>query len=559
MIDMTKLFSKTDVKGMLHRWAECMLVFIALGSFFPPTASAQDADRPNIIFIIGDDMERDTFNCLPEYAGKNLSPNLDRMAIEGVAFPNFHCANPACTPSRYNVLTGRYGSRDRSGSIENKINSYDMAIIGWNPKIMADDVTLPKLLKNAGYRTGFVGKDHVHDANVTNSKTLDPAIYHNPYHPDTIHLLTNNYAIVQTAIKACGFDYAESIFKSNAETFPTNNVDPTKSLAVHNMDWITKGGLDFLDDCVTNHSDKPFFLYFSTTLTHSPYPADRSWNADPLSTPAGFLTTAPNVQPARSTIMPRLIAAGISTNSADHKPHLLAFDDSVGAVFGKIEEHGLDDNTLVFFFNDHGVEAGKASCYEGGALAMSMAWKKDGFQNAIATNAYISNVDFAPTILDYAGVEVPFNQFDGKSFRPILDGNADAHRRVIFTEMGCVRGIQIENWKYMAVRYPTSIIDPVGNEVGQTTLRGRYAEKPANGLEIVSMDAHPDYFDFEQFYDLSVDPTEINNLAELPEHAERIAEMQTELEKFVNPLPGGFAEFKTTNNELHPGMVLELF
>jgi hypothetical protein len=111
-----------------------------------------------------------------------------------------------------------------------------------------------------------------------------------------------------------------------------------------------------------------------------------------------------------------------------------------------------------------------------------------------------------------------------------------------------------------AVRYPISIVDPVGNKVGQTTLRARYDPvKPANGLEIVSMDAHPYYFDFEQFYDLSVDPTEINNLAELPEHAEKIAAMQTELEKFVNPLPGGFAEFKTTNNELHLGMMLELF
>jgi arylsulfatase A-like enzyme len=524
-----------------------LLALATAGLLLPATTSAQTTNRPNIIFIIGDDMERDMFNCLPEHAGKNLSPNLDRIATEGVAFPQFHCASSACTPSRYNVLTGRYGSSERSGSVANKINQYDMAIVGWNTKILSDDITVAKLLQTGGYRTGFVGKDHVVSVNGYNkniSSTGDPT------DPTIKNELLTNATLVETAIRNTGFDYAESVYHKNPSTLlPT-------VLAVHNMDWITKGGLDFIDDCVTNHPSKPFFLYFSTTLTHAPYGETESWNADPLATPEGMLDAPLNVQPDRSTIIPRLLASGVSTNNGDHRPHLLAFDDAVGALFNKIEEHGLDDNTLIFFFNDHGVEKGKSTCYEGGTLAMSMAWKKGGFPAGVATNAFISNIDFAPTILDYAGVEVPFNQFDGKSFRPILEGTANAHRKTLYYEMGCVRGIQINNWKYVAVRYPTSISDPVGNEVGQVTLRPRSS---ANGLEIVAMDAHPSYFASEQFYDLSVDPAETNNLAGLPEHAARIAEMQAELAKHVNPLPGGFAEFKTTNDELKQGSLLELF
>lgn len=504
---------------------------------------AQTEQRPNIIFIIGDDMERDMFNCLPEHAGKNLSPNIDRIATEGVVFPQFHCASPACTPSRYNVLTGRYGSRERSGSVASKIASYDMAIIGWNTHILSDDVTVAKLLKNAGYKTGFVGKNHVVTVSGYNKNISSSG---DPTDPTIKSQLLDNANLVETAIKNVGFDFAASVYHNNPI-----NLNPDV-LAVHNMDWVCKGGLDFIDQ----YKDDPFFLYFSTTLTHAPYGETDSWNADPLATPEGILDTPLDVMPDRSTIIPRLAAAGVSTNNNDHLPHLLAFDDAVGALFDKIEEHGLDDNTLVFFFNDHGVEKGKSTCYEGGTLAMSMAWKKDGFPSGVSSNAFISNVDFAPTILDYAGVEVPFNQFDGKSFRPILEGTASAHRKALYYEMGCVRGIQIDNWKYMAVRYPTSVSDPVGNEVGQVTLRSRSS---ANNLEIVAMDAHPYYFDSEQFYDLSADPAETNNLAGLPEHAGRIAEMQAELVKYLNPLPGGFAEFKSTNDELHQGSLMELF
>ena len=94
---------------------------------------------------------------------------------------------------------------------------------------------------------------------------------------------------VQTAIKDIGFEYAESIYHRNPERIGC------EELSVHNMDWITKGGVDFIEQ---QSKDDPFFLYFATTLPHWPDTPERSWNGNPLATADGFLTEAPNAQPA---------------------------------------------------------------------------------------------------------------------------------------------------------------------------------------------------------------------------------------------------------------------
>lgn len=498
--------------------------------------------RPNIIFIMADDMRRDMFNFLPEHAGKSVSPNLDRLASEGMVFPQFHAASSACTPSRFNVLCGRYGSREQSGNVQAKILEHDFALVGWNTHIVPGDVTVAKLLKQAGYSTGFVGKNHVVDVpNYDKRIPVDGDLND----PDIQRRLRENADYVEAAIRNAGFDYAASIYHKNPNTLAPSE------LAVHNMEWITKGGLDFIDQ----YKDRPFFLFFATTQTHLPYEEELSWNANPLATAEGMLDAPLNVLPDRSTIIPRLQAGGVSTVNDDLRPHLLQLDDCVGALMDKLEQHQLDDDTIIFFFNDHGVEEGKSTCYEGGTLAMTMVWKKSGFSGGGWSEAKISNVDFAPTILDYTGVDVPFNQFNGKSFRPILEGLATEHYEDLFFEMGCARGILHDNWKYIAVRYPVSIVDPEGNGVGQVTLR---SGSDVNGLETVAMNAHPAYFERDQLYDLSADPQELNNLAHLPEHAARIADMQQRLKRHINPLPGGFSELKTTNDELHRGTVLSI-
>ena len=494
---------------------------------------------PNIIFIMADDMDRDMLNGLPEGANNNVTPNIDRLWSEGMVFYNQHAVSPACTPSRYNMLTGRYGSRARNNAIVNSIANYNMPIIGWNTKILSDDNTLPKMLQVAGYATGFVGKDH----------TIDISGYNNnidangdPNDPAILAQLTSNAAILRSAIQQVGFDFAESIYKQN----PVVN-KPTV-LAVHNLDWLTQGGLDFIDQYKT----EPFFLYFSTTQTHVPRDEAHSWGADPLATPNGYLPAPLNVLPDRATIATRLTNAGLAVDNS--RPQVTWLDDAVGALMTKLEDESLDDNTIVFFFNDHGTEDGKSSCYQGGTLSVSIVWKKGGFAGGTNSQALVSNIDFAPTILDYARVNVPLQHFDGRSMRPILEGHATEIHSSLYFEMGCARGVRIGDWKYISVRYPTSIVDPVGNRVGQVSL-----SVGGSNLELRAMDTHPSYFDSEQLYNLANDPTEQINLAARPEQAARLAAMQAELRKHLAPLPGPYAEFKISTDELHPGTVVEVY
>jgi len=134
---------------------------IALSMMSPWAAGGESRRRPNIVFIIADDMKKHMFNCLTEGKGRNLSPNIDRLAAEGTLLMGQHVVSPVCTPSRFNCLTGRYASRSRSVNFLRSTQRHGQTVIGWNTHILADDVTLPGLLKQQGYKTGIVGKNHV--------------------------------------------------------------------------------------------------------------------------------------------------------------------------------------------------------------------------------------------------------------------------------------------------------------------------------------------------------------------------------------------------------------
>ena len=142
------------------------LILFALQSLFLLTMLSCDKpeaqEPPNIIFFIADDMYPDMFNCLPEGAGKNLTPNLDRLAKEGMLMINQYVTSPVCSPSRYSCLTGKYASRANNDSfLKNTDNNQGQTVIQWNTQITGRDKALPHFLREAGYATGMVGKNHV--------------------------------------------------------------------------------------------------------------------------------------------------------------------------------------------------------------------------------------------------------------------------------------------------------------------------------------------------------------------------------------------------------------
>lgn len=514
--------------------------------------------RPNVIFIVLDDAGRDQFNYLPEGRDehgrpRNLTPHLDRLAAEGVIFDQQYVSTSICTPSRFSCLTGRYASRARDVSPENKRWDEGQIRVGWNTHIYPEDVTLPKLLQQSGYATGMVGKNHVifHKHRHEIPRKADPA------DPRVARMLRENYQGAIGAIRRCGFDYAASIYQHNLPGLAC------AALEVHNVDWIARGAVDFIE----SYHDRPFFLYMCFTTPHGPF-HNRASKANPRATPAGLLEEPLRLLPGRDTLPARLKEAGLDEKAAD----MLWMDDALGAVMDRLESRGVDDNTIVFVFNDHGVEAGKGSCYQGGVWTQGLVWAKSRFPGGRRLETRVSNIDFAPTILDVCGA-LPRREehpMDGRSFRDLLEGEEETplHDSLYF-EIGCSRAVLKGQWKYLAVRFPNEIrnmprerrqaivdkyvarrdgalekdarpfvgVDKPFGHIGDMP-GGRGSEQPA----IRFYGKH--YHDADQLYDLSTDPDEQNNLAGDPKYAEILSMMKKELRRLLMQVPGGFGEFK---------------
>lgn len=503
-------------------------------------------EKPNIIFFIADDMYPEMFNCLSEGKGKNLTPNIDRLAAEGTIMMNQYVVSPVCTPSRYNCLTGNYASRATNKQFLAKTEHEEgQTVIQWNSFITDKDRILPHYLKELGYITGMVGKNHVIAADGLEGFTDFNA---DPMNPDIAKRIEDNYLKVEESILNCGFDYTGGIYHNNP------NFIGVSELAVQNLDWITQAGVEFIDQ----NQGNPFFLYYATTVPHGPTEPERSWNADPKITAGGFLDEAPEVMPARNTIPERLEKAGLG---GTNKENVLWLDDALGALIGKLEEHNILDKSIIFFFNDHGQHA-KGTLYQGGAMNPSIIWKSGGFLCGDVCEAKISNVDFAPTILELAGAEKPESGFDGRSFKAALDGTKTESRESLFFELGYARAVIKGEYKYYAVRYPryaknwnaeerAEVLDLYnkGREFRNMAIVNRDPEKPFSHLEVVPGGGHaenhsygkkPGYFDPDQLYDLASDPEEMKNLANDPEYREILLDLKAELQKYLDDLPGKF-------------------
>ena len=503
---------------------------------------------PNVIFIIADDMRPEMFNVLPEGKRKNLSPTIDRLAREGVIMRRQFVASPVCTPSRYNCLTGRYASRAQNQRFVDSTERMGQTVVDWNTFITPRDVTLPKLLKDAGYMTGFAGKNHVFE--VHGLKELEWGA--DARDPKVVSRLKANADHIEQAIREGGFDYAENVYHNNPDHLGV------RELAVHNLDWIAKAGLDFIDE---NH-DRPFFLYFATTVPHGPGEAERSWNANPLMTAEGYLDEPLDVLPARETIPQRLKKAGL--NAGNSKANVLWLDDTVHALMAKLKEYGIEDNTIVFFFNDHGQTA-KGTLYQGGVLNPSIIWRKGGFSCGPTCDVPISNVDFAPTILEMAGAPHNGDHFDGKSFVGALNGSDAPIHDSLFFEMGYSRAVIQGDFKYLALRYPDMIRNMTIEERqqrlddfnAQMERRGRplstaNASTPFSHIQAIpgggdaereSTSKYQAYYDADQLYNLACDPEEQHNLSNDPECRDKLGRLKEILDGYAAELPSHFGEY----------------
>lgn len=481
--------------------------------------------KPNIVIIYADDME---FEDIGAYGSKVLTPNLDSIASRGTRFTRAYVSSAVCTPSRYGVLTGRYGIRSGTLAPEFPLVPGGMASLTFNTYIGAGEKSLPQILRENGYRTGLVGKwdlgrPHMDEVPV-DSDPADPAI---------AKIVAANYERVVADVKSKGFDFAGAVYRNNPDWMPL-----PKKLRMHNLEWTTAAALEF----VQQDQARPFFLYFAPTVPHAPSCVD-SMRSDPRYTAAGVLEKAPQVQRARAEVFAAAKQAGIiddvdaSMNWVTQKKvGAMWLDDAIGAILQKLDELKVRDNTLILVMSDNRAGKAKMTCYSATRVPLLAEWPgviKGGRVSA----DMVQNVDLAATVLKAARIKNPVgNKLDGRDILPAMTGKP-FKRDDVYLEVGYTRAVVTkDNWKYLALRFPADKLAAAG---GKLTHEGTLPKD----VRWDNDKANPSYYDFDQLYDLNKDPEEQVNLAADKRFAKKMALLKKRLKEYSRELPYSFGEF----------------
>ncbi len=532
-----------------------------MGTLHPDSVEGR---RPNVVIFYTDDQPTDSFGFI---RGKAHTPNIDRLAKEGTYFSNAYATSSVCSPSRYSALTGQYASRCPTKEFSRSTSAEGVTKVLWNMGIADDQWNFPRVMRQNGYKTGMVGKWHVglngkfgHRKEVPGTDPADPAVK---------EVLRFNQELYCKDIAENGFDYVGAAYAGN----PDDDKNLVKTgCNVHAPEWQTQHALEFIE----KYKDEPFVLYFATTLLHVP-DCTGDLQKDPRLTPLGLLDEPiAGVLPPREDVIRRAKAAGVEEGRLGKLIAATWLDDVVGTVQGKLKELGLDDHTLILYFNDNNTDDhGKGSCYQGGAHVPMMAYLP-GVVKPGERKELVANIDIAPTLFDWCGVVPPKDmQMDGASLMPLLRGEKVADwRGMIYLEIGLTRAVVTDDgFKYLAFRVPESYTArPLEERMEEHRkcmeeiyrrhpwTKGKWTLDPeakylqmgmapgGDAMERFQLMDHPPfeqhYFDPDQLFDLNRDPRETTNLANNPEYRAKLEQMQKKLESLLADVPGTFADLK---------------
>ncbi|MEN6576392.1 MAG: sulfatase-like hydrolase/transferase [Phycisphaerales bacterium] len=377
-------------------------------------------ERPNIIFILADDLGYGDLGC---YGQRTIrTPNLDRMAAEGMIFTDHYAGSTVCAPSRCCLMTGVHTGH---------------AFIRGNDRIplRPSDVTVAELLQQAGYTTGLVGKWGLGEPGTTgipNRKGFDHWFgYLNQRH-------AHNY-------------YPDYLWR-NEEKVPLANevtpVNPPGGVATkrvqYSSDLFTADALRFIDQ----NRKRPFFLYLAYTIPH----ANNEAKPDGMEVPSyGQYANEdwPNPQKGHAAMITRM-------------------DADIGRLFARLKSLGIDRKTLVLFSSDNGPhrEGGadpaffdssgalrgcKRDLYEGGIRVPLIARWPGRIAVGSGSNHVCASWDFLPTCCELAGVPIP-QGIDGLSILPTLLGLPQMQQKHPylyweFHEQGKKQAVRMGDWK----------------------------------------------------------------------------------------------------------------
>jgi arylsulfatase A-like enzyme len=497
-------------------------------------------ERPNIIVFITDDQDKHSIGA---YGGHSLTPNLDRMAREGMFFHQAYVSSTVCTPSRYSFLTGRYAGRSYCKRYEDECPPGQQGFPSFNVELEEDNMNVGAILRKSGYATGYVGKFHV------GPDIKRPEEYEKlglryipkdaPADSETTAAFRHNERWYRRYIQKKGFSWARNIYWGNMQR-PFNH---------HNPEWTIEAALEFIDE----HKAQPFYLHYCTTLTHGP---DRSWSNSmehPRVSGEGMLDEIPNVMTDRKVLLKRLKDKGLDPEQG-HAGYTWV-DDSVGAILRKLDELDIAHNTLIVFTSDHGSNM-KGSLFniDGTCVPWIMRWPK-AIKAGSECNELVQNIDLVPTFYDLAGVTVPDKYImDGRSLKPLFAGRKpDRWRDHLYFEIGSARAVCTKDWKYIAVRYPKERIAQI-KEARPESLPKLMAYIGRMGIGTRGAQ-NPGFFDCDQLYNVKQDVKEQRNLSENPAYKEQLEKMRTLLKKDLESFGRPFGEFVPGGNAAPAGLI----
>jgi arylsulfatase A len=371
-------------------------------------APAKTGGRPNIVLIMADDLGYGALGC---YGNKEIkTPNIDALAATGIRFSDFHSNGAMCTPTRAALMTGRYQQRcawvpDSELTPMFRMQRSENLKQRWAWGVSKDELFLPELLGQSGYRSTLIGKWHLG--------------YDRKFHPVN-HGFDEFRGFIGGAV-----DYHSHVAEAGSKELDWWKNEKIENEEGYATDLLTRYATEFIRE----NRQRPFFAYLAYGAPHTPLQGRE----------AGQMKPAAKVYQEMIEIL----------------------DESVGAVIQSLRDHGLEKNTLVIFCSDNGAAAtkgfkgangvlsgNKGSMTEGGHRVPFIANWPGVIPGGGTSGDVVMSMDFLPTFARMAGASTPENhKIDGIDLMPILKGEAKAPPRNLHWLFGGAWAVRKGSWK----------------------------------------------------------------------------------------------------------------
>ena len=414
-----------------------------------PKIQAAGKRPPNILLIVSDDQGYHDLGC---YGNTEIkTPNLDRLAAEGVRLTDFYVTWPACTPSRGSLLTGRYPQRNgtydmfRNDKVDDDyLYPPQEYAVSWEMIGGMDtrEVLIPRVLKEAGYRSGIFGKWDL--GQLHRFLPLQRGF-------DEFYGFTNT-----------GIDYWTHE-RYGVPTMRRGNSPTTQDKGTYATDLFRREAVRF----IRSRKNRPFFCYVPFNAPH---------DASNLQRPRpGVQAPVESIRKHYGPYDPEVS----DTREARRKRYMAAvtcMDEAIGQILSMLEETGQADNTLVVFLSDNGgsgsadnrpLRGGKSQMFEGGLrVPCVMRWPGVIPAGSICRE-FLTSLEMFPTFCRAAGVETPAGiVLDGFDMMPVVTGRRDSPREEMFWERRGDKAARVGHWKWVDSQRGSGLFD-LSQDIGE--------------------------------------------------------------------------------------------